>query len=349
MDDLYTGVRIETIKNEEEYKRKIHHNYRKSLNQNLKDKKVRYFYYDKNTNLWKYIKEKNSNICNNKLNETNKIFKEKFEKRKELNKKTFHNKRTRILAEGILYFSNGINEDFKNDKKGFLSKIDEFKNRFQKKYNSEILDFVLHLDENGNFHCHFIFENFNNKTKETLNFTKNKENGGELQDLRGNVFEDFGKGYKRGIKKDKTSRHLTIKEYQEYQETLKKNKELKKENEELIKLNIDIEDGFKELKIQFLKIYQDLLKINQIENRQDFLSKMQRYIKNDNKKRIDGILKKYEKLYQKSLKENEKRIKEQEEDYKKLQEIRKKEVEKQKNQNGITKQKPNEDEDTGWK
>ena len=309
----YTGVRVETITNEEDFQRRQQHNYRKNKIQSVVNNEG-FFYLENNS--FKNQKGFNSYISNKKINETEETF---FNRKKELRKLNpkVHSKRNKPLRERILYFSEGINEDFQNNKKLFFKKIFEFKNGFEKKYKTEIIDLVVHPDEKGNVHIHFTFKNYDLTNGQSLNFTRNKKNGSELQTLRGDYFHDFGQGYFRGETKEKPRKHLSIEEYKEYQETQKQLQEMKLENDNLKKQNQELKNENELLKQTNEKLlesintnilnhyndmkefYEDLILMLDIEDETTFFKNLQRYMKGRRKEQLKKHINKMEGKLQK--------------------------------------------------
>lgn len=235
----YTGVRVENISDKEEMIKRLSHNMRRKKDQRIKNSNgIVYF------NGQKEVKENGINSEYSKKHYE--YFKnDGYDKIREEHKKLskdFRKDRHKSLNEGVLYFSNGINEDYRNNLEEFNKKLQLFLKSIEEEYNTKILNFQIHLDEvetledgteQGNIHIHFMFLNFDKKTGKVLNLTRSKKNGGRLQDLAAEQFSDFGQGYQRGITKEKPRKYLNIEEYKEYQDTMKENETLKEENKSL--------------------------------------------------------------------------------------------------------------------
>jgi len=337
----FTGVRVETLKNCEDFERRLKHNYRKRKSQNLVDKRNFYYLDFKNKN-WKNIKEINSLVSKSKLKNSKIEYLKRENKRKE--NKNFHTKRTRILGEGILYFSQGINKDFEENKKLFFDKLNKFILKFNKEFNTKIIDIVVHVDEKGNYHSHFLFENFD-KNRNSLNITRSRERGGKLQDIAGEIFKDFGQGYQRGIKKERGKKHLTIREYKEYQKRLEENKDLKNENEKLKNINKDLKNINKEIFKTIKIIYGDLINLSREEDRIKFLHLFKRYFRNENKKRIESLITKYQKKVIKYNKSFEKFYKQRRDGKNEIMKIIKEEKQEEKEEEKQKKQTKEEEEE----
>lgn len=221
-DKRFVDIRIETVKDEEGYIERLKHNTRFK-----KDKRV--------VNERGFINERGEIVkgFNNKYAKSLlSVGREEYQDiRREHKKKykDFREKRATSIAEGILYFSKGINEDFDKNPKEFFKRLKIMLEDFTKEKNTEILSFQVHIDEAGNYHTHFFFKNFDAKSGKSLNFTRNKENGSWLQDLAHKHFSSFGKGYERGLKKTKTERYLSVEEYKALQESKKLLSEAQKE------------------------------------------------------------------------------------------------------------------------
>lgn len=324
MNKSYVGVRVETIKDYEDLKNKQHHNYRKTKNKRIVNNNGFYFF-DHKTNTYKNEKSFNSSISKERFFNRENDYTQRRNLQKSKNK-NFHSKRTKSLSQGILYFSEGINKDFQNNKKEFFKKIDIFRKEFQKKYNTEIIDFLIHNDEEGNIHIHFIFKNFNIENGSSLNFTRNKNNGSELQTFRGDIFQDYGQGYQRGEIKEEPSKHLSIEEFKLYQDTKKENLKLKEENEKLLKENQELKENNNDLNSKndnllksinknilehysdMKEFYEDLVNLLEEENEIKFFKNLERYFNNRRKTQLKKHINKMEGKLQKIKKKKEKEL-----------------------------------------
>ena len=226
----FVDIRIETIKSVDNLIERVKHNTRFK-----RDKRV--------VNELGFVNERgkiingfNSEYSKNQVNFFKRLYPSIVEKQKQKNK-NFRAKKHSSFAEGVLYFSKGINEDYEKNSNDFQARLKTLLHEFEKRNNTKVFNYQIHTDESGNVHVHFIFQNFDNETGKSLNFTRNKANGSWLQDLAYKHFGSFGKGYQRGVKKERTEKHLSIEEYKELQESKKllseAQKQLKKAQNEL--------------------------------------------------------------------------------------------------------------------
>jgi len=262
----FTDIRIETIKGFDNFVERLKHNTRYK-----KDKRV--------INGFGMMTENGpvngfkNEYSKNQLEKFNKIFyDETLQEVKKLNK-DFREKRNPLFGEGILYFSKGINEDYFKEPTKFKKHLEELLKEFEERNKTKVLNYQIHLDEEGNIHTHFMFKNFNIENGKSLNFTRSKENGSWLQDLSFKHFENFGKGYQRGLKKKKSEKHLSIEEYKELQESKKLLKNTKIELLELQK-ELRLANGLNEkLKVQNERLNTQKEELEEIRNdtRKDIL------------------------------------------------------------------------------
>lgn len=322
MENRFTDIRVETIKTFDGFVERLKHNTRYK-----KDKRVV-------NGLGIITKEAGQVLGFN--NEYSKTIVKKFDKLfyettlnevKELNK-DFREKRHALLGEGVLYFSKGINEDWEENPTEFRKRLEKLLTEFEERNNTEVFNWQIHTDEEGNIHVHFMFKNFDKSNGKSLNFTRSKKNGEWLQDLAFKHFQDFGKGYQRGIKKERTEKHLSIEEYKELQESKKllseAQKQLKNSQNELEHTKALLEEKEakkrkleqvnKDLNEKASKTRQELLYLvaemdSIIDDFEDFLlseddkDKLEklkglfgRYSKNENKERMLSSIKKAKKL-----------------------------------------------------
>lgn len=187
--------------------------------------------------------------------------------------------------------------------------------------NKEIKNKNIVFDEKtmrikpGRIHIQFHLEGFNSKG-ESINI---KKNGELIQDIRGKNFVDLGFG--RGEKKSE-KKHLSIDDYKKMSDELEnlklenkkvqfendiikiENEKIKEENERLNE-NIEelkkIESSFislnNELINEFNTLIDNLSKIRETEKIEDILRLSERYIKNENKEKLENLLNKYQKIY----------------------------------------------------
>jgi len=319
-NERFVNIRVETIKDYDSYLKITKHNSRA-----IKEKRVvnKNGFINENEELILGFK---NNYAKNLVKEAKQNFFEIRNEHKQLSK-YFHNQRSRSLANGILYFSKGINEDYQNNPKEFFERTKKMLKQFEEDQKSEILNFQIHKDEIGNVHVHFIFKNFNSENGKSLNFTKNKKQGEYLQDLSFNHFKDFGQNYIRGIKKSRSEKHLSIEDYKLKKEAEKElllvksqNEELRSDNAQLLednqKLSEDIQSKENKLKViqnehseirleileitnEFDKVVNDFEEFLLLENDKDKFEKLksifQRHSKNENKEKMLMSLRKTKK------------------------------------------------------
>ena len=246
----FVGVRVQTCLDKNNYLKRLKHNTRHTKQKAVKnDSGIDIF--NIKTGEWERIEADSIDIGKSKSDYSIEVIdraKQDYDKivqeHKKINK-SFHSKKTRSIAEGVLYFSEGINEDYEKDEIGFKNKLLEFIKDFEEKNQTDILDFQIHKDEVefkktekiGNIHIHFTFKNFNRQTGKSLNFTNNKDQGSAIQDLCFTHFKDFGQKYQRGIKRDSPMMNLSIHKYRALKSAEEKVKNLKKENSKLKKQN----------------------------------------------------------------------------------------------------------------
>ena len=285
MKKTYVGVRVETIKNKADYKKRLKHNTRYKKTKNVTNNQGYINEYGK------IIKSIGSDYSLQLVKQADKQYKKIVKSIKKLND-NFRERKHSALAEAVLYFSEGINEDFKKDPQGFGKRLKSFIKDFETHYDTEVFNFQIHLDEAGNLHIHFIFQNYDKKTGKSLNFTRSKIIGSSLQSLAGKHFKDFGRGYERGEPKDKPRKHLSIEEYKEYKEIQKENEKLKEENE---RLKEELKSLREEYDSYINEIIDRLEELGKVEDSQKFLKLVERYVKNENKDRLEKLLNKWKK------------------------------------------------------
>ena len=282
----FVGVRIETIKSLVDYQNRIKHNTRfNSQTKNLKDQNSIFFF---NEN-FQIIRKRKSSYSINLLKQSKQLFFNLHEKIKQLNP-NYRVSRTSPIGEGVLYFSTGINEDIQSNFKLFKEKTNLFFDLFEKKFNTDILSFQLHFDEEGNYHVHFFFKNFDKKNGKSLKLNRSS-NGSILQDISSEVFKNFGKGYERGVKNSKTT-HKSVEQFKNEKiiETQKKEIEFLNEKKEDLKNEINQNENYlKNLKVGIEGVKKEISNLN--EKKED--------LKNEIKNEIDNQLEKMEKLKEK--------------------------------------------------
>jgi hypothetical protein len=310
--ERFVDIRVQTVRDYENYIERVKHNTRYK-----KEKRV--------VNSKGFINEFGENVEGVKSEYAQKTLgaaQEDFEKiraeHKELDKQNFRDRRTKSIAEGILYFSKGINQDLENNQEDFKARLKEMLKNFEDEKKTKVLSYQIHLDERGNAHVHFFFKNFDRETGKSLNFTRSKRNGEWIQDLAHKHFGSFGKGYQRGIKKERSEKYLNIEEYKMFQESKKQllnaqkelehtkglNEELKQDNELLRadneQLSIRANDLQKEtdemrrellaLSLEFQELINDFEGFILEESEKEKLNKLKslfvRYSKNENAERM---------------------------------------------------------------
>ena len=322
MENRFTDIRVETIKTFDGFVERLKHNTRYK-----KDKRVV-------NGLGIITKEAGQQVgfkneySQRQVKKFDKIYyDETLKEVKQLNR-DFREKRHALLGEGVLYFSNGINEDWEQNPTEFKNRLEKLLEEFEERNSTEVLTWQIHTDEAGNVHVHFIFKNFNTSNGKSLNFTRSKANGEWLQDLAFKHFKNFGKGYKRGIKKERTEKHLSIEEYKELQESkkllLEAQKQLKNTQNELKhtntllqeekakyskleQVNQDLNDKASKTRQELLYLTAEMDSITEefeefilSEDDKAKLEKLKglftRYSKNENRERMLNSLKKAKKL-----------------------------------------------------
>ncbi|RYA22160.1 hypothetical protein CRU96_14575 [Malaciobacter halophilus] len=272
MNEIFSMVRVQPLNNKTKVLKVLKHNMRKTKEQSIKNNNgIIAFNNDGNEVNLKMV---GSDYSKNQYKNYENGFYEKVVEHHKSKNKDYRKTRSVTFNEGILGFSEGINEDYFNNPNEFHERLKKFMNNLSKEFGCKVFNYQIHLDEietledgkeQGNIHVHFLFGNYNTKNGKSIKIHRNKENGGKLQDLVAKHFKSFGRGFKRGIKKDKPRRYLTVQEYKEYQESLKLNNQLKKENEKLTKNNKELEEQIKSMNIKLeeftaiKKDYEDIL------------------------------------------------------------------------------------------
>ena len=324
----YVGVRVEVVKGYEDLKERLKHNSRFKTYKSIKNNNG-IISFDENHNA-KSVLGINSEFSKEEIDKAfvyNRVFDRWKRLHKEKQGKYLHNTRSRAFAEGILYFSEGINQDYEKDPKKFQEKVTIFIKDFEKTHKTKVHSYQIHLDEEnkkeekGNYHVHFIFENFDHETGKALNFTNDKDQGALIQDLGFKHFKDFGQGYARGEKKEKPSRYIPTHEYIKLKEFERQNKEIQAKNAELKKENTELEtkynkvaNNFKILKSRnealtiqneavateyeavMMEMVEKLTELSQEQTAQKFSELFWRYFKDNNgkgKEKIDKLIEKY--------------------------------------------------------
>lgn len=237
----FINIRLET-NNRTKTKNDLKHNLR-VVNSLSKENDNKNFYYDKDANeknnleLYKIVK-------NNEIKLEKELDKLVFER----TKRHLRNNKTHLI-NGVITFSEEQRENFKNnvlDIKKIKENTLETLKDICKKYKTEILYFVLHLDEKTP-HVHFHLKNFDDQGFSIFQKIKTKENLSNLQDI---AFENFkNMNIQRGIKKDEKLNkydHISIKKFHE-EERRKIREEIKQLREVYKNEKIKIRKEKKEL------------------------------------------------------------------------------------------------------
>ena len=203
------------------------------------------------------------------------------------NDKYLNAKRTNQALSGVLTFSDSILEKTDTELLEIERAAQKTLNEICKKYNTKLHYLVFHKDEKGLPHFHFTVDNFNNDTG--LTFSKSKNFGSELQDIAASHFSQLG--FNRGIKKDKNHnrKHLSIREYEEYQDTKKANQRLREQNNALIRE--------KETTLQeFMEIISDIeefaIEEDKSKKTKKWVNLWERYFNSDNIEKRANLVKK---------------------------------------------------------
>jgi len=192
--------------------------------------------------------------------------------------------RLRPITEGVVNFGGvydiqkdtleEIQEKTKKFNEAIDANLDEvlnlvYKNlqEFAEEYNTDITNLVLHRDEQGIYHFHYLIKMYDKTTGEKLNFKHNKKNiGRRLQDK---IAEGFEKFHIHRTTPDKKTRKKTKEQLIEYQEAQEENIKLKRENEELKKSISEYTDIIEKIKsnIETLLTIQDEKKVKALKDK----------------------------------------------------------------------------------
>lgn len=243
MEEQYTNVRFESISHKS-MKSEIKHDLRmnKISSVTAPENETHIFINDGEDNFYQhkfFMKSIQSKLIGNYMIDKMEDIEDRHRKllRKEYNQ-SLNKNRNNSYNMGVLTFSESMRDFAETD----LDKVLElgFKTiqEMCKEVDTKLHYISFHMDEKGIPHFHFFTDNFNSKGR-TINPKRNKNLGKKLQDLGNDYFDQLG--FKRGLSKEETgARHLSIKEYQEYQDTKKENERLKEENEQLKSLESTI-------------------------------------------------------------------------------------------------------------
>jgi len=310
-NNQFTNVRFES-KNYNQMTKEIKHDLR-TIKQKTRINNNENSFLRKNNNEWKIkkYKEKDESVIieSKDFIKSLKDIEDKHRKLLRKNQNQSLNKnRVNSFNIGVLTFSDSMTELVKDENK----KQQIIKDGFQtiinicKELNIDLHYAVFHNDEKGIPHFHFFTNNFNNDNGKSINVRLNKDLGSKLQDLGNKNFEKYG--FKRGIKKEFTGKkHLTIKEYQEYQDAKKEIKQIKEENIELITVNNELKDNNNKLNEENIELNEENIELKTINNKyEDINEKINSKIKilkenisninrtktkNNMRERLDSVMK----------------------------------------------------------
>jgi len=272
-----------------------------------------------------YLKSNNKNIynSNNELrnngsldfNNLEKNIGNMFEKikedYKEHNNNKSWNKTTKPFLTGVVSFSSGFMLDMDNSKD--LSKV---LNDFILKEFSQKLTCVIHRDEKS-LHFHFTIFNYDFRTHKTIgrNIDTSKLQD-KLQDYLISNKQDYG--HKRGISKKLTkSKHLELMdmknlelENQKKEINILKNKQeqLQNENNLLSFKNKNLKKLSQDLYKDFTQIINDLIELNKESEVEGFVKKLNRYVKSENKEKLNKLISKYSNSIKKMKEDYNKKV-----------------------------------------
>ena len=249
MNNQYTNVRFES-KSKHKMINEIKHELRTTKISSVVNENNNVLIYKNENNEWitkqyqskdkdvKQISTKYINELDNIESRHRKLLRDNFNQ--SLNKK-----RTNSANTGVLTFSNSIEKLVEEDKNKIIELGFKTITNICKELDIELHYITFHLDEKGLPHFHYLTDNFNSQGK-TISPKRNQKVGKKLQDLGNLYFKELG--FERGISKKLSGRkHLSIKEYQDYQDT-------KKENEELKEINKQLQDGILPLVETFIEL-----------------------------------------------------------------------------------------------
>ncbi len=297
MDNQFTNVRFES-KSKAKMINEIKHELRTTKISSVVNDNDNSLIYKDDNNQWivKNFKSKDKDIKDLSIKYIKELDnienKHRVLLRKNFNQ-SLNKKRTNSANTGVLTFSSNIEKLVEEDKNKIIELGYKTIDNICKELDIELYYITFHLDEKGLPHFHYLTDNFNSKGK-TISPKRNKLIGEQLQDLGNKYFNELG--FKRGVsKKISGKKHLTIKEYQDYQDTQKENEELKQLNKELLEGILPLVDTFIELGINYKnKTPQEVIKL------------FERYIGTN---KLNGLIKSLEKLTLKSNIDNNQKIK----------------------------------------
>lgn len=340
MENSFSMVRFEAVKTNYSFKKRLQHNLRMYQDNRIINFNCGYKYID-------LEHKKIETITGIKNEKSKKIFSnidnlEEYEKEhKELKGNKYRKAKHTSIAEGIIGFSKGINEDYEANPTEFFKRVFDFFEEFEELHQTKILNCVFHNDEEGNYHIHFFAKNYNRNNGESLNLPKQSANNILNQDLISKHFESFGQGYKRGIRKSK-AKNLNVEEFKKKMDLMEKeikkiktekteleieniklkstNKELKEINEILLSKNENLNKEIKKLMAKrenletsyikdILGIIEQLEELKGANDMNKFLDLVYRYSKDAGRDKLDNLISKYKNGLQKVERRTEERQK----------------------------------------
>ena len=288
MENQYTNVRFES-KSKHKMINEIKHELRTTKIASVVNNNSNVLIFKNEKNEWitkeyqskdkdvKEISTKYINELDNIENKHRKLLRKNFNQ--SLNKK-----RTNSANTGVLTFSSSIEKLVEEDKNKIIELGFKTITNICKELDIELHYITFHLDEMGLPHFHYLTDNFNSQGK-TISPKRNSEIGKKLQDLGNLFFNDLG--FERGVsKKESGKKHLSIKEYQDYQDT-------KKENEELKEINKQLQEGI----LPLVEVFIELGMNYKNKTPQDIISLLERYSGNKFDKLVTSLLKSSKKSF----------------------------------------------------
>ena len=177
------------------------------------------------------------NNINTNINHISKHYKQLLEDNKKEHRKIFkqnkgyylNSKQVKSTYNGVIGFSNfNIQSHSLKDRLKIVKQVEKNLSDFCIDMGSELQDLVLHTDEKGEFHFHFLMKSYNNKGV-SLKMVNGGPKGKLLQDYLSYKLKPFK--IIRGENNSK-KKHLTIKDYELQQDRLKELEDTKKKLED---------------------------------------------------------------------------------------------------------------------
>lgn len=302
MKEQYINIRVESVSTEKNAELIRHCLRSKSEKRAINDNENILLLSDNSRLLFKrndytdITKSENKNIAEKLLSDNLKL----LDKQKSILKKNgkyLNAKRTNQALSGVLTFSDSISDKTDSELEEIERAARKTLQDICKKYNTELHYLTFHKDEKGLPHFHFTIDNFDNDTG--LTFSKSKNFGGDLQDIAASHFSQLG--FQRGIKKDKNHnrKHLSIREFEEYQDTKKANKRLTELNKALTEENKSLKEEYQTTRIEFMQIIEDIEEFvnedNQANKTKKWVKLWERYFNSDNVAKRENLVNKAQK------------------------------------------------------